>query len=95
MFGDLDRPLNASRGLSAIAEFLIPVHSVTCVVFILVTLSATDGNNFSGFLLVARDSSQNRVGTISESSNDIRTACQVRNFVLYASKSTFRLIVTM
>jgi len=23
MFGDLDRPLNASRGLSAIAEFLV------------------------------------------------------------------------
>ena len=26
MFGDLDWPLNAPRGLSAIAEFLVPVH---------------------------------------------------------------------
>ena len=29
MFGDLDWPLNASRGLSAIAEFLVLVSRIT------------------------------------------------------------------
>jgi len=29
MFGDLDWPLNASRGLSAIAEFVVSAHCVS------------------------------------------------------------------
>jgi len=30
MFGGLDSPLNASRGLSAIAEFLVTFHNGEC-----------------------------------------------------------------
>jgi len=34
MFGDLDWPLNASRGLSAIAEFLVPHYDVFSLLFL-------------------------------------------------------------
>ena len=54
------------------------------VVCVLVTLAGKNGENFKGFLLLARDSNGHNVGTFSVSAADIYTVCSVKHVVLYA-----------
>jgi len=59
------------------AIFFLFTHASVRSLYCIVTISATDGSDFAGFLL----RNENSVGTFSVSSDDTRTACSVNIFV--------------
>jgi len=67
-------------------ESFILSHPIYMRSFFVVTISATGGNDFTGFLL--RD--KNSVGTFSVSSGDTQTACSVQHLLVLLAGRKFQ-----